>query len=66
MIKFVNDEGHERVLDLYFINSNEKEFYASLCFEKNMNTDRFKAYVDSVRERLCQKTDLTLQGLSNK
>ena len=62
-VKFVNENGKQsRILDLYFIDSKENEFYASVCFEKNVDEDRLKVYASSTRARLKQKTDKTLLG----
>ena len=60
-VKFTDENGkRSRILDLYFIDSKENEFYASVCFEKNVDEYRLKVYALSTRARLKQKTDKTL------
>lgn len=62
-VKFINENSKQsRILDLYFIDSKENEFYASVCFEKNVDENRLKVYASSTRARLKQKTDKTLFG----
>lgn len=61
-VKFLNNKGQERILDLYFINSREEEFYASLYLEKKVSDDRLKIYTESLKATLKQKTNSTLFG----
>ena len=58
LVKFKNDE-QDLILDLYFINDNDEEVFASIIFEKNVNQERLDKAAERLKRTINYRTGQT-------
>lgn len=58
LVKFKNDKQN-LLLDLYFINNNDEEVFASIIFEKNITQERLNQLATWLKHTINYKTEQT-------